>query len=396
MGNAIVQSATIQLKDRGGPPWGSVAADLPLGSPSITGFTGTFGQGNTLTLNVSNSTVKNTSQVAFHTGDSLQDGITARDILAGSETTNISSYKHSTADSFMGSGASLISNMQAGGAGGTDSYINLASMEEVYFSTVNKIDVNVAGLDSEGQQLKQNRLNTGYDGSHGTPLITSTVLYNTDDVNVTSTNNDIFTYNSWVSSDSAISDYTVSGFGNWVRRQMYWKASTLDVADGSIWWLDTDQRDGTDYFGGREFWAPDWETTGIGYRDINDPDQQNVVPSPAVWIPLNKHVTKNTIDDTTDNMNRAWLPYFKRDSSQIDVAVDGIYINDSLERVELINAPTYELATKRVVQEQQVRGLSSISFKCYEANFIASDSIYAVTFNSDGQFSTGTLIRTGV
>ena len=44
MGNAIVQSATIQLKDRGGPPWGSVAGMDDSGGDAAFGWAGSTAQ----------------------------------------------------------------------------------------------------------------------------------------------------------------------------------------------------------------------------------------------------------------------------------------------------------------------------------------------------------------
>lgn len=383
----VLQDYITSCKLTGGGVNTAFPNGLPSGEPVINEVTGEFGQGNILTLVVSNSTIKNSSQTLFAVGDATQNGSNARDILAGSDVSNTSNYKHSTAQSFMGSGAALIANMQAGIAGPTDAYIDLNSMDEVYFSSVNKIDILTAGLDSEGPQLKQNRLNADV-GHSGEPMMTSTVFWDTDDVSIISSNNDWFVGKGFNTIDAANGDYLISGFGNWQRYQMYWKRSSNDTTDGSLWALTTDQRDGTDYFGGREFW-PD-------YRDMNDPDQINVIPSPEVWIPLHKHFTKSVTDSASSGMNKAWLPFFKRDSAVIDVASDGIFINDSLERVELINAVNYQTATKRVIQKQILRATSSISFECYEANFTPSDNIYAVTFNADGHFSDGKLIRAGI
>lgn len=94
-------------------------------------------------------------------------------------------------------------------------------------------------------------------------------------------------------------------------------------------------------------------------------------------------------------MQRIWLPFYKRESAQIDVYVDGVYVNDSCERVELGNAPTWEACTKRAVQKQTNRQASSIAFECYEAQFAASDDVYAFVFNQDGVYSAGHLIRNG-
>ena len=50
MGNAIVEEATINLKDRGGPPWGSV--DGVSGGNDALGYVGTgFSNGDTITIN---------------------------------------------------------------------------------------------------------------------------------------------------------------------------------------------------------------------------------------------------------------------------------------------------------------------------------------------------------
>jgi hypothetical protein len=352
--------------------------------PSISSFSGTYGQGNSLTLNVSGTTDKNSTQLIFMSGVVASDG---DDALPNQPALNASNYKHNVVDSFMGTGACLLAEMAVSAAGSEDTYWEFPAQSELYMSIVAKLEFNTVGINTDGQQLKMTRFNAGT-GHSGEPVATRTQFWNTDDVVITTMNGDLFMGLAWDTIDAHNEDIRNNGLGNWNRTQMYWKASDNDVANGSDWWMETDQRDGTDYFGGRE-WFP-------SYRDLNDPDQINVWPTPpSIYKPLIKHVTRTAADSNQNGMTKAWLPFFKRNSSQIDSYVDGVFINDSLERVELGNASTWIASTKRVIQEQTNRGSSSIVFNCYEANFVASDDVYAFVFNTDGEYSTGHLIRAG-
>lgn len=363
----------------GSSPSGAVS-----GTPVISGFSGSFGQGNTITLNVSNVTTKNSTQVMFAVGDSGQNGVDATTILPNQPALDASNYKHSTAKSFMGSGASLLAEMQTGATGSEDTYVDLGSPQDaIYFSSLSWVDVNTVGANTDGQQLKLQRFNA--EGGHsGEPMLAQTLFWNTDDVVMTNDYVYLFTTGRNTSSPKN-NKYSVSGFGNWKRTQMYWQASDVDQDNGSVWLLEHDERDGTTYHGGAEW------TTGNAFNDPSVLQSTN----PEIWIPKQNWCTRRSSDSASQNMTKVWLPFYKRGSSQVDVYVDGIYINNSLERVELGNASTYETCTKRVVQEQTNRQSSSIAFECYEANFTASDDIYAFAFNEFGEYSVGHLIRSG-
>lgn len=374
---------------------GSKNSNYPNGDKpaEITSVSGTYGQGNELTLTTTQATTKNTTQLMFACGDSAENGNDATAIVASQPVSNASNYKHSTAKSHMGTGASLLAQMQSGAGGSIDPYIQLASPQsELYFSSLVNIDINTAGLDSESQQLKMQRFNAEA-GSSGEPALGRTLFWGTDDTNVTSSHSTIFSGAGLQYWPAARSFYELGLLGDkWFRTQMYWKASDVDTANGAIWYLESNETDGDTYLSARGPW-PD-------YEDMNDPDQSN--PSADIstwykqWTPMDKLVTRRTGDSAGQNIDKVWLPFFKRDSSQIDVYVDGIYINDSCERVELGNASTYEACTKRVIQKQTNRQSGSIAFECYEGNLTTSDNVYAFVFNEDGTYSQGYLIRAAV
>lgn len=366
--------------------------DKPLGGgpATISSFTGTFGQGNSIELTASNVTTKNTTQLLFFTGDPAENGNDANTLLQNQPVSNASNYKHTTTKSYMGSGASILASMASSASGSVDPYIDLGSPQDaIYFSTVLNLNVNTAGLDTESQQLKMQRL-TGNTTSSSSPALGRTFFWGTDDVNITDSFGTMFTGGgpSYEPADRRLWELGLLG-DKWLRTQMYWRASSLDTANGSLWFMDSNETDGVTYLSARGAF-PD-------YEDFNDPDASNpnidISTWNKQWTPMNKHITRRTSDSANQSMQVVWLPFFKRDSSQVDSYIDGIYVNNSCERVELGDASTWETCTKRVIQKQTNRTSSSVTFECYEANFAPTDNIYAFIFNEFGEYSTGHLIR---
>lgn len=90
------------------------------------------------------------------------------------------------------------------------------------------------------------------------------------------------------------------------------------------------------------------------------------------------------------------FPFYQLGIYDLKVWMDCLYVNDTPERVEIGNAPIMDDCGKLVIQKQLSRTGVEIQFQLEEGNFLPADNLYAFVVNSDGEYTTGTLIRAGV
>ena len=352
-------------------------------TPVINSVVGSPIQQRNITLNVSDSTANNSSQVSFHVGDRVRAGFSglAEDLFPNSGG-SAGDYRHTNEDSGMNSGACLISNV-VDGVLPSQCWEQLPDMTEIYFSVLFKHKDQVLIAGGSDPQYKPPRITCALDYHEGAPSFASGPQFFRGADGITPDSiSDIVVMNGNRQTCNTRCDTWLVNQDEWQRFHFYWKASDVDTANGSAWFLMSNLDRQEDYLGGKEF-----NTNKM----LNNPDwfEADVPDSKLSFMPSYNHLTVSSTDVHTPSIKRAYAAFYARTNTSVKWLQDGWYINDSMERVELCNNADYRLATKRVVQKQINRTLTSIEFEAYLGNLTDADQIFAVSFNTDGDHSIG-------
>lgn len=341
--------------------------------PSISSVTGSITNGSTITLNGFFSNKRN-GQLFTRIATPAQ---------AGQEL--VPSYIASTSDSWLGSGASLLCETTAGNQwklGGGTPIINHEIVDEIYYSYNFKLSFLNYGLSAEAPQIKFPRPLVVY-GHEGAM---SPILFFAE----TNAGLDLFLEDShkftggWNGSPASCY-YDKDGteltplFNQWCKFVGYYKCSTPGVKNGSVFQMVKNEQDQSLFF-------------NVYSSGINGNDQRFTTTLTPFAEPVYYFDSNNEQQDGA----QFWLFFYKRNSTVVNVYMDGIIANDSPESVWLINGTNFDTAMtagKAVHIPQLTRTATQITATCYLGNLLTSDNVYAVVMNSNGRASTPVLVR---
>lgn len=342
--------------------------------PKVSSVTGTVSNGQSITISGYFSSKRN--------GDWYQ-GI-YQPAQAG--TYPIPSYGVTTSDSFLGTGACIVANTVLGlpWTAQGNPIINFGNHDECYYSYMRKTVMNVWGDNAEGLQIKLERPLIKSGGHTG--ALSSIIFYNTTGANSYAGTGQ--TQMSW-EANSASPSYgsptnasLTEHFGAWVRTWGYHRKNASSTSNGAVFYCIKNETSKTCYF----------NFTGGG-KNANDSRTGSSSLTPF----FNPRYVAESSNGTYDGIGQEfWLPFFKRNSAQLDMYVDGLIINDSPESVWLINGTNVDtaMATGKAVHiPQSSRSGSTITATVWLGDLLTSDNIYVTVFNSNGTYSTPVLAR---
>lgn len=364
----------------------------PIGPPVINSFSGTFAQGNEITLSGSFSAEMN-GQVEYITGDPSRNGELA-DKLVGfdgnrlpSEYSGLDTYRYDTTRSFSKSGASLkakfVDGDQQSFLAGNQNVFLPARSKKLFISFHAYLNLDNWDITEYGPQVKLSRLCSRVGTYNGKPQLHLQIISVDDRYNpairLEAWDNDKGTF---IDPDTG-ADWSRSAAPrelnkNWNRFVMY--GEVPDPITNS---------------NGRRFGRIIEHRTN---RQI--PVEHPYIasagdPNPSLsWLAPQAHSTE--VEYGNEDFAYAMLPDGQLGIPGMEAWVDCIYVNNTAERVELGNAPVMDDCTKLVVQKQISRVPGEIAFEVEEGNFTPADSIYAFVVNDDTQYSEGVLIRGGI
>lgn len=356
----------------------------PGAAPEISSFSGTFGQGNTMTLNGSFSAERD-GMVAYMRGDPNNLGASPAELVDFNGSA-ASDYKHSTERAFGKSGASLRADWFDGNPQNNGANIRLpAKSRKLFLSAEVFMDLSGWNADTSGTaaapQVKFMRL-LGESGSHTTLPTQHIQTKWFDSRNGAGVGLDYpFSTNigNFRNEQGASFDWgSPPGLTGWQRWILYGEVSTTETSeDGRMFARMINHVDNT-----------------IHHCDRTYVDGSPTMHSDRSWLaPAVKNFEHGANPDP--RWINAMLPFYKINVDNLVVFVDLVGVNDTPERVELGNNPSMDDCTKLVLQKQLSRNGSTITFEVEEGNFAATDNIYAFVVNGDTQYTAGTLIRAG-
>lgn len=340
--------------------------------PKISSFSGTISNGSTLTLNGFFSAKRNGQLFTM----------IASPAQAGMEL--VPSYVASTADSWLGSGASIVAQTTAGSSwktGASNPTINHETISECYYSLMFKADMINYGLNAEGLQIKFERpmVYTGHTG-----MIDQILFYNETGSGAAYGNVGTLGGNWAGNSSGAFCTVNNAGlafmFNNWCKKIGYYKPNQSGKKNGSVYHYVRDETTKSVLF--------NFIDTGIA--NAND---QRYTTSVSTFAEPVYYFDDN---GASSSASQFWLPFFKRNSAVFNMYIDALIANDSPEAVWLINGTDIDLAFntgKSVHIPQLTRNGTQITATCYLGDLTISDNIYAVVFNSNGRASVPVLVR---
>ncbi len=357
-------------------------------APAITAISGTFGQGNSLTLSGSFSAKRN-GQIAYIAGDPAKLGQIDEKIVGFSGESTGTGYTHDNTRSFGKSGVSLLADF-AGNSGVGRHTIRLPQRSKALFLSAEiYADLSSWDVSEAGPQIKFMRL-LSQDGLHyGFPEVHHQLASFDNRLNPA------FRLDGYGGNNAGTFPDLVNG-GSWARNSerdemdRKWNRHILfarlpDPIDGS-----NGQRFARiiDHLANRQIPTN---------RDYTDPSLETDVFSffcPAT-LPYTDSYGGVAALERFDFLH-ATLPFYQLSIPNLKVWADCIYVNDTPERVELGNAPTMDACTKLVVQRQVTRTSTGIEIQVEEGNLQASDPVYVFAVNDDTQYTQGFLIREAV
>lgn len=357
---------------------GSGGGSEPGSDPIISSFSGTFGQGNTITLNGSFSAERD-GMVAYLQGDPNSLGASPPELVDFDGNPG-SFYVHSTERAFGKSGASLKAAWP-----GDSTYANIRLPQrsrKLFLSAEVFMNLESWNTDPDGAspQVKFMRL-LSESGVHNDTTPTQHIQVDAVSGGFSRWRLDYpnTTFQGEFEDESGNRlRFDPPGLTGWYRFVLYGEVSTSETSgdgrifahcirhsDNSIWPADRGYTDGGPALHPRRsYFAPAVHNFPLGAPSVN------------TWL-------------------AAMLPFFRINIDALEVFVDLVGVNDTPERVELGNNPIMDDCTKLILQKQVSRNVSEINFEVEEGNFSASDDIYAFVVNGDTSYSAGKLIRAG-
>lgn len=346
----------------------------PLSPPSISSHSGTLVQDATITL-TGGFTAERSGQLLFLTGNPALNGTCATEFVpingGALNPASPDCWKHATDQSFSGSGASIKFTKAAGNAieGAHNSKFLLPERaREIYYSYTSRV-VMTDWTSQSGGQIKMGRLSTVENSHSFEPVFGHTDIRN-GSATAIQYYSTLPTYTNMKYSDGTTNVLAEDTFGKWTRHEEWVKLPDYPSKNQAT----------------VGFWA--------GGLICDDEEIFRLQGAPEEIALITETPDENWEYSWQEyTIDKVLIPFYVRSWMDCVVHDDCIYINDSPERVELGNSPVLHECTKKVVQEQLSRSASSIQFKARLGNLLTSDNIYAFVVNSDGQYSSGRLIR---
>lgn len=334
----------------------------------INSFSGVIDNGQTLTLNGHFSADRN--------GELFTRIATTAQV--GQEL--VPSYVVSTGDSWYGTGASLVAETTDGNswkAGSASPIITHESLTEFYYSLRFKIEVIDYGVGAEAPQIKFQRPLV-FSGHEGTLL---PILFFNEDGTTNQLQANYYgqASSSYYSEDQAVLDNI---WEDWHTSIGYYKFNNSGKKDGCVFQFMKNENSKLPYF------------NFLNAANINCNDQRFTGDLNEFFNPV--YYFESLL--SPQNSTQFWLPFFKRNSTVINMWIDGLIANSSPESVWLIAGDDIDVAHstgKAVHIPQTSRSLTEIVVTVYMGDFIPSDDIYVYVRNSNGRNSEPVLVRAG-
>lgn len=374
----------------------------PIAAPSISSVSGTFGQGNTVTLS-GDFSAQNSSQLLYLRGNDVAEGELLPDFtsLGGttpSEPFGINVYTSTSEDSFSKGGRSFGATFNPN-MGNPAFYIETPTRELFWSMEIWASTDQATEIPNDSEQYKWTRIVSGGvpEGHNALPDM-------------------------WVQRDYVSEGKLKYELVNGTVRTRY-RAYAQDLVTGDPWEFDAANGNRVWYrqvmhfanqsaegvADARNFMRIIDHSTNkqIPFTERFDQTDRTWIdgastPNPSLsWLAPAVHEIKETNGVAQWNepnfnplLTHVVLPFYSRNGG-VRCLFDCIYLNDSAERVELGDTNNMDTCGKLVVQKQVNRTTTGISFEVEEGNFLPSDDIYAFVVNNDTQYTAGYLIRSG-
>lgn len=341
--------------------------------PVISSFNGTIANGQPLTLGGIFSAKRN--------GDLFNRIVTPAQ--AGQEI--VPSYLASTSDSFIGTGACLLSETTLGNqwkAGAAAPIITHEPITECHFSYLFRLNFINYGASAEQLQIKFPRcmVHAGHEGALG-PII----FFAETDAGLTLYLDSGHKFQANWAGSAGTGQFIQSGtqltplFNQWCSVNGYYKVNSAGKIDGCVFQIIRNETTGEVYFDALD-------------GSINGNDQRRTGSIPV----FSEQVFRFDALGTQPAGTQFWLFFFKRGSTVVNCFMDGLIVNDSPESVWLMNNPDPDVAFatgKRIQIPQNSRSSTQIVATAYLGNMTTADNIYCFVKNSNGRWSNGMLVR---
>ena len=359
MSDALVQSATIQLKAQAGGGFGSVPAGV-VGAPSITNVSGSLVENGELTITGSNFSTSRQGQLYY---DDFESGLAGNDVVG--LTGNAGAYKYLDTDSFTGSKCAMFDMVENYSGGAFPRVVLPADVKEVYMHAGIKIKKIVEGNDNDGaRQAKLFRIIAGYGGDHtDTPHMGCTYQGGS---------------NTFYMAPAGPAQEVFYGaepiYDTWQTSILHYKLSDVGVPNGSRM---------AKAFNDNSF-------TYSGFPNAHFGDLTPFGTPASDWVMPENLITYNT-GATASNLGQVALPFFIRQSQHWQFFVDSLFINDTQEAILIGDNPDLTACSLDTVIAIPMTSRASESVVAtMKLGKLAGQSAYLFVRNSDGQYnSTG-------
>lgn len=362
MSDALVQSATIQLKAQAGGGFGSVPSAPPVtGEPVISGVSGTFAQGNTLTISGSNFSANRSGQLIYENFDSGLDGDNINDIPSFNQNSDGATpshqYKYDSTDKFSGSKSAFLDYTVGDGSGFRPQFDFGQNLNKAFVSMRIKFDI--VSETAPDSQVKLPRIisRSGDHGSSPNPGITY--------------ENGMACYGN----DGEILQlfYGPAAPTGWQNLFYYFDLGTTGNYDGSRFI--------------KAFGSDSWTFSsfvGENFASTSNNNLNGVGANPTSWEPTG-NIRCKTASSNEQFMRYLLLPFFKRAADTYKIWIDQVCINDSLESVFISSDANWTTAKANfnglVVQPVLSRAESNITVSCEVGNLAGTRYLYVLNSN---------------
>lgn len=340
-------------------------AETAYGEPIVSSISGTFGQGNTITISGSNFSANRSAPII---SENFESGV------AGAEITDISSftleasstpehvYKYTTEDSFSGSKSAKL-DFVAGSASALRPQFDLGENLNKVFVTM-RVKVVVVAEPHEDSQMKIARLIPVSNDHTSTPHVSIT---NLDGVMVWEDDGD---GNVSQRDGASVSD------GVWQNIIMY-----IDLGD-------TDTRNGSRFIKayGVDSYSTWDEKSYVGYSN----DGVGADVDTTSWIPQENVICKTSSADA-QFLRYLLIPFYKQPTDSYEIYVDQVYANSSLECVFISPHSTWSVAKANsdelITQGVISRASTEISIGCETGDLASGGYLYVMNASGEANAS---------
>jgi hypothetical protein len=356
MGNALVQSATIQNKAQAGGGFGSVPDGVEV-DPVINGIVGDLSENSLLTISGSGFSANRQGQLYY---DDFSSGTIGESVTSLDDN---HSYKYVNDDAYTGAKSAMWHHVL------NDSSLIHPRVElpdnvsEVFVYHAQKIvEINDgSGLEGSPPQIKLTRIVGGGSGTaHDTDLQASTTVQ-------TSISWATLRHKNAGSVDETLT-IDMPNFGKWETFISHYKLGTPGVADGAVM---------------QKAYGSHGRVSGGGFYG----DSTGATDIKSWTMPSNTETLAQ--NPTMTQLKKVFVPFFMRSQMDYKIYIDSLFINDSREAVILADNPDIKLADlDSVIALPMTSRANNEVVVTMKKGLLSGKQAYLFLFNANGSYNT--------